>query len=285
MTATANSPLFDAFWASTLARSRAALLDARVEPIAAPLPFHTFRVTYRGFDGVPIRAYLGVPIGASQPLPAIVTAPGYGGREFGVELSECQRGYLVLRVFPRGQGESGALWRVREGAERAWVNHGKENPEGFYYQGAYLDLVRGVDYLLTRPDADAGRVGLMGTSQGGMLALGAGALDPRARAVAAHVPYLCDVRHNPAFADSLGRDEPFLQTWDYFDPVRLAPRLRAATLLSAGGRDATCPPASIRAVFDALPGVKGLAHYPELTHTSSLDFYAMGWAWMAHHLR
>jgi cephalosporin-C deacetylase len=277
----------DRFWRDTLARAAQTPLDATFEPVKEPLPFFKFRVTYRSLDGVLIRAYLGAPITgpADGRLPVIVTAPGYGGWEFGSTLSECQHGCFLLQVYPRGQGESGALWQVREGAYEAWVNHGREKPEGFYYQGAYLDLLRGVDAVLTRPEADPARIGLIGTSQGGCLVLGAAALDARVRAVAAHVPYLCDLRHNPAQANTeLSRDPVFLQTWDFFDPVNLADRIRAPVLLSSGGQDKICPAVSIRAVFDRLAGIKALAHYPDLPHTSSIDFYQMSWEWMQRHV-
>jgi cephalosporin-C deacetylase len=149
-----------------------------------------------------------------------------------------------------------------------------------------MDIIRGIDYLCTRPDVDVNRIGLMGTSQGGGIVLAAGALDPRVRAVVAHVPYFCDVRNNASFrACELGQDPVFLDIFDAFDPVHLAPRLRAPTLISSGGRDKMCPPETIRAVFDRLPGIKSLAHYPDLTHTSCGDFYAMSWEWMERWLK
>jgi len=72
--------------------------------------------------------------------------------------------------------------------------------------------------------------------------------------------------------------------FDYFDPVNLAPWLRAPTLISSGGKDITCPPEAIRAVFDKIPGIKTLFHDPNLTHTSSSDFYEMSWEWMKRYL-
>ncbi len=275
----------EAFWKETIERAAAEPLEAEVTAVDEKVPYYKHRVTYRSLDGVKVRAYVSVQHAEGKHpkrLPAIVSPPGYGGWEFGNTLSECQRDYVILHVYPRGQGESGDLWKVAPGAYQAWVNHGKESPEGFYYQGAYMDMVRGIDYLLTRPDVDPDRIGLMGTSQGGLIVLSVGAIEKRVRAVVAHLPALCNFRGNKThkLCANLLNDPVFLDTFDYFDPVNLAPWLKAPTLVSSGGKDTTCPADAIRAAWDQLPGIKSLYHDPELTHTSSPDFYQMSWDWM-----
>lgn len=93
------------FWERTLEQTASEPLDETTEHVAEPLPYETFRVTYRSFGGVYARARLSKPIDRSTPprlLPAIITAPGYGGREQGIMLSECQRSYIILQIFPRG---------------------------------------------------------------------------------------------------------------------------------------------------------------------------------------
>ncbi|MFN0166585.1 MAG: hypothetical protein ACKV22_09140 [Bryobacteraceae bacterium] len=37
-------------------------------------------------------------------------------------------------------------------------------------------------------------------------------------------------------------------------------------------------------VFDRIAGVKALVYYPDLIHTSSIDFYRAGWQWIDRHL-
>ncbi len=133
----------------------------------------------------------------------------------------------------------------------------------------------------------------MGTSQGGGIVLAVGALDSRVKAVAAHVPFLCDMRRAALVPGALVKtllerhgvlNARTLRTLDYFDPANLAEGLRAPVLLSAGGQDTICPPETIRSVFDRLPGIKSIVVYPALPHTSSGDFYKMGWEWMDRHL-
>ena len=281
------------FWRATLQRAANEPLEAEVEPVKEPLPYQKFRVTFRSLGNIKVRAYLGVPIrgeGPPRTLPCIVTAPGYGGSQQGVMLDDCQRGYAVLQVYPRSQGESADLWKIDGPDKLTWR---VDQPEGYYYQGAYVDVIRGIDYLLSRIDIDASRVGAMGTSQGGGIVLAVGALDPRVKAVAAHVPFLCDMRRAARLPGALVKtllerhgalSARTLRTLDYFDPASLAEGLRAPVLLSSGGQDTVCPPETIRSVFDRLPGIKSIVVYPALPHTSSGDFYRMGWEWMNRHL-
>ncbi len=283
----------ESFSRTTLQKAAQEPLEAEVEPVTEPLPHRKFRVTYRSLGGIRIRAYLGVPIrgeGPERGLPCIVTAPGYGGSQQGVMLDDCQRGFAVLQVYPRSQGESADLWKIDGPDKLTWH---LDTPEGCYYQGAYVDVIRGIDYLLSRTDIDASRVGAMGTSQGGGIVLAVGALDSRVKAVAAHLSFLCDMRRAAFIPGALVktlldrykvRSARTLRTLDYFDPANLADRLRAPVLLSAGGQDAVCPPETIRSVFDRLPGIKSIVVYPTLPHTSSGDFYRMCWEWMDRHL-
>ncbi|MCC6490750.1 MAG: acetylxylan esterase, partial [Candidatus Hydrogenedentes bacterium] len=86
--------------------------------------------------------------------------------------------------------------------------------------------------------------------------------------------------------DKAGKnDEASLHTLDYFDPLRLVGELKAPALVSSGGKDAVCPAATIRAVFDRIPGVKSLFHDPELVHTTSPGFYELSWVWLERYLK
>ena len=205
-------------------------------------------------------------------------------------LNECQRGYVILQVFPRSQGESEELWKI-DGPEK--LTSGVRHPRGYYYEGAYADIFRAIDFVVSRPEVDSQRVAIMGTSQGGGIALATAALDPRIRVVVAHVPFLCGMRDAAAIPGSLvngllskadlNRPDVW-NTLDYFDPLRLTPGLRVPTLMSAGGKDTVCPASTIRSVFDAIDAIKALAWYPRLPHTSSGDFYRLSWKWMEMYL-
>ena len=108
---------FDAFWASTLADARSHALDATFTPVDTGLTLvDTYDVTFRGFGGSPVKAWLHLPAGASTPLPAVVKYIGYGGGR-GLPHERCAargRGHAVLVMDTRGQGSS---WSVGDTAD------------------------------------------------------------------------------------------------------------------------------------------------------------------------
>ena len=283
-----------AFWRATLDRLAAEPIESTEQDTHDPLPYKSYRVEYRSLGGVRVRARLALPIrgGETQrPLPAIVTIPGYGGTQQGLMLDECQRGYAILQVYPRSQGPSAELWKIDAGEKLTWH---LERPDGAYYQLAYADVIRGIDYLASRQDIDRARIAIAGTSQGGGIALAVAALDPRIRVVAAHVPFLCDMRQaartegaliKKLLDDAHINDEAHLHTLDYFDPLQLVQSLRSPALVSSGGQDRPCPAATIRAVFERIPTVKSLFHDPDLPHTTSAPFYDLMWLWLERYLR
>jgi cephalosporin-C deacetylase len=273
------------FWRNTLERLAAEPIEAMETDMKEPLPYRVFAVEYRSLGGVRVRARLALPIRAGEaarPLPAVVTVPGYGGLQQGIMLDECQRGYAILQITPR----------VPEGGADKLTWH-LDKPEGAYYQLAYADVIRGVDYLAQHSAIDRDRIAIAGTSQGGGIAFAVAALDPRLKAVVAHVPFLCDMRlaaRTPRalvkqLLDKAGmNDEAHLATLDYFDPFQLVPALRVPALVSSGGEDTTCPAATIRSVFDRIPSVKSLLHEPALPHTTSAAFYRLTWLWLEQYL-
>ncbi|MBL8210604.1 MAG: acetylxylan esterase [Bryobacterales bacterium] len=290
----ADTQQIRAFWSNTLQKLAAEPIDAKEHDMREPLPYKSYRVEFRSLGGVRVRAHLSMPIRGGEParpLPAIVSVPGYGGFQQALMLSECQRGYAILQVFPRSQGHSAELWKIDGPDKLTWH---LDQPEGYYYQLAYADILRGVDYLLTRKDIDPQRIAIAGTSQGGGIALAVASLDPRLKAVAAHVPFLCDMRLAARTDASLIKqlldkasvnDEAHLRTLDFFDPLNLVSTLHAPTIISAGGKDLTCPAVTIRNVFDRIPAVKSLFHDPDLPHTTSAPFYQLMWLWLERYLK
>ena len=292
--AAASRGEIEKFWRSTLQRAAREPLEAEVEPVKEPLPYRKFRITYRSLGNIRIRAYLGVPIrgeGPERRLPCVVTAPGYGGSQQGAMLDDCQRGYAVLQVYPRSQGESADLWKIDGPDKLTWqVNQ----PEGYYYQGAYVDVMRGSLITCCR-----GQTLTLREWEPWEPVKGAESFWRSLRSIRVSRPSLLMCRFSVICGARLyipgalvktllerhGALNPrTLKTLDYFDPANLVEKLRAPVLLSAGGKDEVCPSETITSVFNRLPGIRSSWCILRWPHTSSGDFYKMGWEWMDRHL-
>jgi cephalosporin-C deacetylase len=283
----------NAFWENTRKELATVPIEAKVATVQEALPYRKFTITVRSLNNVTVAAFLSLPVqgeGIAKPWPVIVTVPGYGGDQQGVMLSECQRGYSILQVFPRGEGES-AKYFTLDGDK---LTSKLDNPEGAYYQGAYADVMRMIDYIVTRPDIDSSRIAMVGTSQGGGISLAVTALDTRIKAVVAQVPFLCDFRLAASLPTSLvkkllnkadANKEASFRTLDYFDPFQLASGIHVSVLISAGGKDETCPMQTIQSVYERINGKKQLKIYPDLGHSSCVDFYNQSWIWLDKNFR
>jgi len=183
------------FWAQTRAALSKVDMDAKVELVESSDTFvleggiktrTASCVIMSSFEGRRIRAWYTVPSGhpPTRGWPAILEVPGYGGI-LPLPIYLVQYGYATLTLYPRGQGESLKEWQIEHGTR---VVYNVSDRERYYYRGAYMDCVRGVDFLCSRPEIDTGRIGVWGFSQGGGLSLATAALDRRISAAVAGVP-------------------------------------------------------------------------------------------------
>ena len=107
----------DRFWATTLAETRTHDLAATFAPVDNGLAvISTLDVTFAGFGGSPVRAWLHLPAERPGPLPAVVEYVGYGGG----------RG-LAARAGPVGGGRLRAL---RHGHARPGLDLGGRRHPG-----------------------------------------------------------------------------------------------------------------------------------------------------------
>ncbi|MFD6563709.1 acetylxylan esterase [Micromonospora profundi] len=274
---------FDGFWRDTLteAAARPALVDVRPEPTDLRL-LDSWDVTYAGFAGDPVRAWYTRPAGVLDPLPTVVEYAGYGrGRGLPHErLTWPVAGYAHLLMDNRGQaGQYGAGDTTDpHGAPGGpWpATWGILDPHDYHYRRLIADAVRAVDAVRALPGVDAGRVAVVGNSQGGGLALAVAGLVGDLAAVLTTAPFLCDVQRAVSLTDaspygeiarylSVHREaeEAVRRTLSYVDGVSFARRASAPAHFGVGLRDTVCPPSTGFAAYNQYGAATGRPTPPE----------------------
>ncbi|RAX21705.1 acetylxylan esterase [Actinomyces sp. Z3] len=258
---------FDAFWAHTLAQNPFDPASVSIAPVTTPLRTHRVQdVTFGGYAGDPIRAWLIAPADQSGPLPAVVEFLGMGGGR-GLpqdNLAWAAAGYAHLVMDTRGQGShwgSGGDTPDPHGtgpAAAGFATHGLQSPEEYLYRRLFVDAHHAVEAAAVLPEVDASRIAVTGVSQGGGLTLAAAGLNHRVIAAMPDVPFMCALTRavgltdDPPYADIAGylavhRDEveQVRRTLAYFDGALLGARATCPALFSTGLMDTTCPPSTV----------------------------------------
>ncbi|RTE02996.1 acetylxylan esterase [Paenibacillus whitsoniae] len=269
----------DAFWNAKLAESREVPLQAvRVQEHSLFPTVRVDKLIYAGHDGTPIHGWFLVPTHAGESKrPCILTFPGYTGDK-GLPERYAQwlmLGYAVLAIDARGQtGETGNLLPDLTGAAPGWVSTNIMDKDRCYYLELALDVVRAAEIAAQQPEVDTNRIASMGSSQGGGMALLAGALSPHIRAVVANIPNMCHMdfgvlnstgslteiaRYVKRYPDKL---EDVLATLAHFDIVNLAHRITAPVLMAVSWKDTVCMPETVYGAYNRLSCSKRIYDYP-----------------------
>lgn len=280
---------FDAFWQETLEENKTPALNVRMEKQDYPSPYvDVYHVTYAGFHGVPIRAWLLVPAFLPQEkLPCLIQYHGFGnhkGWPAGL-MHWVMMGLCVLAPDARGQsGESG-----NEGFDGGSTTNlttcGILNRYQYYYRGLYMDALRALDVVGSLPFADPGRIIVRGISQGGALSLAVSALDKRPSLALASVPSNCEIERRvegrygafSAVNDYLRKHpdqlEQAYETLSYFDLMNMAERITCPVCASVALEDKTCPALCFYAAYNRILSPKEITHYPFNEHEGAREFH------------
>jgi cephalosporin-C deacetylase len=270
---------FDDFWRTTLADARSHPIGVVRSPVDTGLTTLVVEdVTFAGYAGEPVRAWLTRPAGATGPLPAVVEYLGYGGgRGLPTEhLLWASAGYAHLLMDTRGQGSSWAIGDTPDPdgsgpAIPGVMTRGIESPETYYYRRLTTDAVRAVDAARSLDVVDGSRIAVLGGSQGGGLALAVAGLVEGLAGAFPRVPFLCDFPRATVITDSdpyheivrylaVHRQavEGVRRTLSYFDGVLHAARATAPARFSTALMDPTCPPSTVFAAYNAYAGPKSI---------------------------
>jgi len=295
-----RQPDFDAYWERTLAEAAGVPLDATVEEIEYPVAGLTFRrIFYTGWRGARICGWYITPAG-DGPFPTMVVYHGYTCPRSAIYmlLPWVLAGYAVVAVDTRGQtGDSDDPGGYSGGHFRGYMTRGALDPEEYYYRGAFIDCVRAIDFVVSRPELDADRIALTGSSQGGGLTLAAAALDSRPKVAMARVPFLCHYRRAVEVSDKWpyleiarycnwnpDREEQVFRTLSYCDNLNLAARITCPTLVTVGLQDLVCPPSTVYGTYNQMSCEKEMLVYPYMGHANSEAQWEPMLRWLNAHI-
>lgn len=270
-----SQPDFDTFWKR--AKDELAAIPANVSLVAAPelsgKKRDAFRCTYQSWGGDTIDAVVLIPK-EKGPWPAQVYFNGYGGRPWDFD-PDSRPDWVEMMTSVRGQ-----FYSIDRNKYGDWIRYNIDDPDNYYYKGAYLDAVRALDVLEKLPEVDSTRMYAEGGSQGGALTLVAAALgDGRLRAIAPYIPFMSDFRDYFRIVDwptapvkeaakQKGlTDEQMYVNLSYFDIKNHARRIKCPVLMGIGLQDPTCPPHTNMSSYNLIEAPKELIIYPECGHT------------------
>jgi cephalosporin-C deacetylase-like acetyl esterase len=171
---------------------------------------------------------------------------------------------------------------LRATALKNYWAYGVEDRDLYYYKRVFVGVARAGDFIFSLPKFDGKHYVVQGGSQGGALALFAGAMDARVTAVAVTHPAMSD--HFAYFAGHAGgwphifQDTSHMralpekmETMRYYDAVNFARLLKVPAFFTWGYNDNTVPPGASYAVYNEVTAPKQLFIAPETGHFRNKD--------------
>ncbi len=279
---------FDSYWATAL--EEMAGVDPDVSLTEHPLPAdfaECYDLWFTGVRGARIHAKYLRPRNSVGPHPAVLAFHGYSvdSGDWVDKLPYVAKGYSVAALDCRGQaGRSEDPGGVRGNTWRGHIIRGLgDSPENLLFRHVFLDCAQLARIIMAMPDVDESRVGVIGSSQGGGLALACAALEPRIKRAAPVYPFLCDYKrvwemglgdiayeevrtYFRQFDPLHAHEDAIFTRLGYIDVQHLAPRIAAETLMTVCLMDQVCPPSTQFAAYNKIVSAKEMIIYPDYAH-------------------
>ncbi len=247
-----------------------------------------YMVKMKSLGGEEIAGYYSVPVKKGK-YPVVISYMGYGSKPW---IPGGTPGYAEFVLSTRGQGLQEPTNTYGD-----WITYGLDSKDNFYYRGAFMDLIRAVDFVSSRPEIDNNYIFAEGGSQGGAFTLAAAALDDRFCAIGPTIPFLSDypdyfqIVHWPAQPilakqKELGlSDAQLYETLSYFDVKNLATWIKCPVIMGIGLQDEVCPPHTNVSSYNRLSTEKELYIYPQNEHNTPDSWWNTRMAFFDKHMK
>jgi len=270
-----NPADFTDFWTSAKSELAKIPLDARVTllPERCTGKVNVYQVNLQNFPANSrVFGILCVPVKEGK-YPALLTVPGAGVGPRNGNIAMAEKGLITLDIGIHGipvTMDMSVYNSLGAGALNGYQNYDLDDRNRFYYKRVYLGCVRANDFIFSLPQFDGTNLAVTGGSQGGALSIVTAALDPRVKWLAAYFPALCDVTGYlkgraggwPHYFDKNNLDfnnkKDKIATCGYYDVVNFARLVKVPGIYSWGFNDEVCPPTSMYAAYNVIPGMKSL---------------------------
>lgn len=245
------------------------------------------KLIYIGYQNTFIKAWYCIPK-KEGTHPAVLIFPSYGNTSIKIPYRLAKMGFAVVAIqihgldvefdnYPSGDDPS--------------ANQDLDDPNNYYLRKAIIHAKKAIDFLYSRSEVDTTRVGTIGTSQGGGLALLLCGLDNRIKFCAALAPTLCCFiegyesgccsRLRKAIYNGIVTKETALNTLSYFDVNNLSHKLNNPIFLSANFKDRISTPNTVFALYNSLKiKNKQMAIYPDLGHVFPQNHWDLSYEWL-----
>lgn len=291
---TDRQPDFEAFWREALDELAGVSPEYKLtlDPYRSSNDKNVYLVEMKslpdstGGDPVTIRGFYTEPK-APGKYPALITYQGYDGGTSQMYYGnpDDNPGWIEFYLSSRGQLLNNRGENTNPYGD--WFASGFGDKEKYYYRGAFMDVVRAIDFVTSREKTDTTRVYSQGQSQGGAFTVASAALGSgRIKGIAPAVTFLGDfpdyfrIVNWPAGVafrcqEELGMtDSEMYRFLSYFDTKNLAPWVTCPVLASFGLQDPVCPPHTNFASFNLFASPdKRYVVQPTLGHTVAPDWY------------
>jgi cephalosporin-C deacetylase len=286
---------FDAYWAAALKELDATPPNPEFVPVdlLGPVDAELFHLYFTGAGGARVYAKYLRPRGRKN-CPAVLEFHGYSGDsgDWSSKLGHVGQGLAYASLDCRGQGglsedNSQVTGNTREGH----LIRGLDGPpEKLLFRQIFLDTVQLARVVMAQPEIDPARLGTIGASQGGALALVCAALEPRIARCVSIYPFLCDYQRvwemdlaKDAYSDLKAyfrrfdplhqRREEIFTRLGYIDVQHFVSRIRAEVLMGISLMDTICPPSTQYAAFNQIVSKKDALLYPDFGHEHLPGFH------------